>query len=166
MNSSRVPETFANFSGFPEKFWFCTDMPGSIERLNHAPRLHIGGTTPPLPLLHGALEICPLTDLAISVNKEMSINTAYTDPHVSWMWALTTFHEKNWRVNRRVKEFHHPQNSLNSCSHSRISEHNGSSHSINNRSPRSLLGCFHDFLEFSWLGLHRVFPIFHQSLLT
>ena len=40
--SCRVPRTFASFSGFLVKFWFCTNMPGSIEWLSPAPRLHIG----------------------------------------------------------------------------------------------------------------------------
>ena len=45
-------------------------------------------------------------------------------------------HEKNWRVNLRVQELHHPPKfSLNSCSHSGISEYNGSHRSFNNGSP-------------------------------
>ena len=40
--SSRVPGTFASFSGFLVKFWFCTGTPGSIEWLDPAPRLRIG----------------------------------------------------------------------------------------------------------------------------
>ena len=38
----RIPGTFASISGFLVKFWFCTDMPGSIGWLDPAPRLHIG----------------------------------------------------------------------------------------------------------------------------
>ena len=37
--SSRVPGTFASFSGFLVKFCFCTD---TIEWLDPAPRLYIG----------------------------------------------------------------------------------------------------------------------------
>ena len=41
---------------------------------------------------------CPLADLEISVLREMSMNTLfYTNPHVSWMWALKTLHERNLR---------------------------------------------------------------------
>ena len=39
--ASRVPGTFASFSGFLVKFCFCTDTPGSIEWLDPAPRLRI-----------------------------------------------------------------------------------------------------------------------------
>ena len=41
------------------------------------------------------------------------------------MWALKRLHEKNWRESLRILEFHHSPNfSLNSCSHSGISEFN------------------------------------------
>ena len=39
--SSWIPRTFANFFGFPSKFCFCTDMSGSIEWPELAPRLQI-----------------------------------------------------------------------------------------------------------------------------
>ena len=38
----RAPGTFESFSRFLVKFFFCTDMPGSIEWLSPAPRLQIG----------------------------------------------------------------------------------------------------------------------------
>ena len=98
----------------------------------------------------GPCNFRPLTDLAISVFREMSIKTAYTNPHVSWMWALKILHEKNWRESLHVLEFHHPPIFFqNSCSHSGISElarpesaNNGSPSSLNNVSPRSFFGSF------------------------
>ena len=48
----------------------------------------------------------PLTDLAISVFREMSINTVLTQI----LWALQILHEKNWRASLRVQELHPPPN--------------------------------------------------------
>ena len=54
----------------------------------------------------------PFTDLAISVFREMSINTVSTpNPHVSFRLALKRLHEMNWRERLPVMEFHHPPNS-------------------------------------------------------
>ena len=51
------------------------------------------------------------------------------------MSALKILHVKNWRESLPVMELHHPPKfSLNFCSHSRMSEHNGL--------PRSILGSF------------------------
>ena len=38
----RAPIFFASSFVFPEKFWSCTDMPGSIGLLSLVPRVHIG----------------------------------------------------------------------------------------------------------------------------
>ena len=57
----------------------------------------------------GPCNFGPLTDLAISVFREMSINIVFTQILTSLeMLALMKFHEKNWRENLRVLEFHHP----------------------------------------------------------
>ena len=40
----------------------------------------------------------PLTDLAVSVFREVSIHCDYPNRHFSWLWALKRLHEKNWRV--------------------------------------------------------------------
>ena len=49
----------------------------------------------------------PLTDLAISVFREMrKKHCAYPNPHVSWMWALKILREKNWRVSLCIQELH------------------------------------------------------------
>ena len=66
------------------------------------------------------------------------------------MWALKRLHEKNWRESLRVLEFHHPTKiSLNSCSHSGISEYNGL--------PRSIVVSFlFGFLGFIGLGFIRL----------
>ena len=65
-------------------------------------------------LLHGALvHFCPLTDLAISVFRKMSINTVLTQILTSrWMWALKMLHERNWHVSLCVQELFHPQDFL------------------------------------------------------
>ena len=75
-----------------------------------SPNLSARGTASPLRLLLGAIVILgPFTDLAISVFREMSMNTVLTqNPHVSWMWAQKMVHEKNWRESLPVMEFHHP----------------------------------------------------------
>ena len=53
----------------------------------------------------------PFTDLAISVFREMRINTVLTqNPHVSLSSAPKKLHEKNWRESLSVMEFHHPPN--------------------------------------------------------
>ena len=55
----------------------------------------------------------PFTDLAISVFREKSINTVFTQILTSSrMWALKTLREKNWRESLHVQEFHHPPNFL------------------------------------------------------
>ena len=53
----------------------------------------------------------PFTDLAISVFREMSINSMLTQILTSLcMSALKRLHEKSWRESLRVLEFHHPPN--------------------------------------------------------
>ena len=108
--------TFASFSGFLVKFCFCTDTPGSIEWLDPVPRLHIDDCFEtrncrlgPCDLLLSSHKICgsrygfaiassawgpfnfgPFTDLAISVFREMSINTVFTQ-------ILTSLCSRHWR---------------------------------------------------------------------
>ena len=61
----------------------------------------------------GSCNFGPLTDLAISVLKEISINTVLTqNPHVSWVRALKMLHEKNWRESLHVQELYHPRDFL------------------------------------------------------
>ena len=119
---------------FPVKFLFYTSTTGSIGWPSPAPRLHIGDgfdihnfhcelcdllSSSHQNFLHevrlrhcvfctGPCNFGPLTDLAISVFMEMSINTVLTQILVTWMWALKILHEKNWRESLRVLEFHHP----------------------------------------------------------
>ena len=52
----------------------------------------------------------PLTDLAISVFREVSTNTVFTQIHTSL--GSKIIHEKNWRVSLCVRELCHPQDSL------------------------------------------------------
>ena len=82
-----------------------------------------------------------VTDLAISVLRGNECkHCAYPNPHFSWMWALKILHEKNWRENLCVQELCHPPKfSLNSCSRSGMSEHNGAGLAANNGSPRSIV---------------------------
>ena len=74
----------------------------------------------------GPCNFGPLTDLAISVLSEMrKKHCACPNPHFSKV--LKMVHEKNLRVSLCVQELCHPRGfSLNSCSHSGMSEHNGS----------------------------------------
>ena len=67
-------------------------------------------------------------------------------------------HEKNWRVSLCVQElFHPPRFSLNSCSHSWISAHNGARpESAHNGFSRSLgVSSWFVFRFFGWLGSAR-----------
>ena len=55
----------------------------------------------------------PLTDLAISVFREVSINTVFTkNAHFSEAWAPEMVHKKNWLVSLFVQEPHHPRDFL------------------------------------------------------
>ena len=60
----------------------------------------------------GPCNFGPLTDLAISVFREMSCNTVFTQILTSRGWALQILHEKNWRVSLCVQELCHPPNFL------------------------------------------------------
>ena len=61
----------------------------------------------------GPCNFGPLVDLAISVFREVSINTVfYPNPHFSQAWAPKMVHEKNWRVSLCVQELYHPQDFL------------------------------------------------------
>ena len=55
----------------------------------------------------------PLTDFAISVFREVSFNTVFTQIRTpSEAKAPKIAHEKNWRVSLYVQELHHPQDFL------------------------------------------------------
>ena len=56
----------------------------------------------------GPCNFGPLADLAISVFREMSINTVLTQILTSRGWALKIVHEQNWRVSLCVQELFHP----------------------------------------------------------
>ena len=54
-----------------------------------------------------------LADLAMSVFREVSINTVFTQIFTSrGCGLLKKLHEKNWRVSLCVQELFHPQDSL------------------------------------------------------
>ena len=53
----------------------------------------------------GPCNVGPLADLAISVLREVCVNTVFTQ-------ALQMFHEKNWRVSLCVQQLYHPQDFL------------------------------------------------------
>ena len=56
----------------------------------------------------GPCNFGPFTDLAISVFREMSINTVFTQIHTSRRRrALKMLHEKDWRESLHVLEFRH-----------------------------------------------------------
>ena len=137
--SSRVPRTCASFSGFLVKFCFCTGTPGSIEQLDPAPRLRFDdcfetrnyrlGPCDLLLSIHynNQLEVRPRLcvfctgllqcgSVYRSRNVGLQVNEhehdVYPNLHVSWIKALKTLHEKNWRENLPVMEFHHPPNFL------------------------------------------------------
>ena len=84
-------------------WWLFRDSQFSLKTLWSAvfksPKFSAQGTAAPLRILHRApCNFGPLTDLAISVFREMSTNTVLTkNLHVSWIWALKTLHEKDWR---------------------------------------------------------------------
>ena len=114
--SFRVPGTFASFSGFLVKFCFCTDTPGSIEWLRFCTttayqvivsRFAIVTERPCDLLLSshqkfsctryvfaiassawGPCNFGPFTDLAISVFREMSMNTVLTQILTSLEYGL------------------------------------------------------------------------------
>ena len=60
----------------------------------------------------GSCNFGPLTDLAISVCRVMSIKTMLTQLLTSLACGLKILHEKNWRVSLCVQELHHPPNFL------------------------------------------------------
>ena len=60
----------------------------------------------------GPCNFGPLTDLAISVFGEVSINTVYPNPHFSQAWALKIVQEKKWSVSLCVQELNHPRDFL------------------------------------------------------
>ena len=103
-----------SFFEFPVKFLFCTDMLGSIEWPSSAPRLHIGDCFEIRNCHWGPCDCCEqitkifstkygstfassargpsdfshLTDLAISVFGEMSLNTVFTQILTSLEYGL------------------------------------------------------------------------------
>ena len=59
----------------------------------------------------GPCNFGPFTDFAISVFREMSINTVFAQILTSLCSrSLKKLHEKNWRESLPVMEFHHPPN--------------------------------------------------------
>ena len=58
----------------------------------------------------GPCNFVPMTDLAISVFREVSINTVFAQVLTSLTCGL--LHEKNWRVSLCVQELFHPQDFL------------------------------------------------------
>ena len=100
-----------------ENRWLFRDSQLSLKTLWSAviksPKFSARGTAPPLRLLHGPCDFGPLTDLAISVLREVSKkHSVYPNPHFSWVWALKMVHEKNWRVSLCVQELCHLQDSI------------------------------------------------------
>ena len=77
---------------------------------------------------------------------------AYKKPHFSWMWALKILLKKNWRVTRF---------SLNSCSHSGISELSGAGLAENNGCLRSVV--VSSFFGFRFLFGLRALPGLQQT---
>ena len=96
--------------------WLLRDSQLSLRTLWSAviksPKFSARSTAPPLRLLHGGpCNFGPFADLAISVFREMSMNIVLTQILTSLRKsALKKLHEKNWRKNLRVLEFHHPPN--------------------------------------------------------
>ena len=157
----------------PVKSCFCTDMIGSIECLSPAPRLRIDDCFEirichwrPCDLLLSShqkfqheVRLCqnvfstgPLWCWSSGRSRNFGLegteykHCAYPNPHVSWIWALKTLHEKNWRECLRVQDFSSSTTfSQNSCNHSGISKYKGSLRSLNNVSLRSFCGSFRHF---------------------
>ena len=108
----------------------------------------------------GPCNFGPFTDFAISVFREMSINTVFTQILTSLeCGALKMLHEKNWRENLRVMEFHHPPNFPSILAATPGSQ---------NTTGRLVLSWFpfYLFLGFYWLGFYQVVLIYHQPNLT
>ena len=140
--------------------WLFRDSQLSLRTLWSAviksPKFTARGTASPLRLLHKALVILVL--LQISQFRSLG----------KWVWTLclpkssrlfevgsreTSWEEVAWEppcngISSSTKV------SLNSCSHSGISESNGL--------PRSIGGSFFLFLDFCWVGFHQVALIHHQ----
>ena len=102
----------------------------------------------------GPCHFGPFKDLTISVSKEMSMNIVLTQILTSLGCGLyKTLHEKNWRENLRVLEFHHPPNFpefLQPLRDLRIQ-----------RIAPFYRGFLFLVLGFYWLGCHQA-PISHQ----
>ena len=113
----------------------------------------------------GPCNFGPFTDLAISVFMEMRINTVLTQILTSLEYGSTdaSWEELAWEspctgISSSTKI------SLNSCSHSGISEL-ARPESANNGFPRSIgVSFLFRFVVwgFYWLGYHQVAPICHQ----
>ena len=104
----------------------------------------------------GPCNFGPFTDLAISVFREMSINTMFTQILTSLNCGL----QRGFMRRTGVRVISSSTKiSLNSCSHSGISEYNGS--------PSSTVVSFlFVFLRGYWLEFHQVALIYHQPKLT
>ena len=137
--------------------WLFRDSQLSLRTLWSAviksPKFAARGTAPPMRLLHGALVILVLWQ----ISQFRSLG--------KWVWTLclpkTTLlvgvggsREELACESPRSGTLSSTKISLNSCSHSSMSEHNGL--------LRSLLGSFLWVLDFYWLGQYRVALIAHQ----
>ena len=142
-----APRTFARSFVFPEKFLFCTHMLGSIGWPSPAPRWHIDdyfeiynfrwefrallqsnhqNFLHEVRLRHcvfctGLCNFGPLTDLAISVFREMSINTVFTQICTLNVGSQDSSWEKLACESLCSRTLSSTRFSLNSCSHSGMS---------------------------------------------
>ena len=171
--------------GFLWSFCFCTDMPGSIEWPSPAQLLHIGdcfeirnchwGPCDLLLLSHqnfqhevqlhycvicmGPCNFRPFTDLAISVFREMNINTVLTQILTSLVCGLYRYFMRrtgvrvsvywNFIIHQILPEFLQPFRNL------RI---------VTQVPPFNRGLFFYGFLEFGWLGFPQVPPFYHQPI--
>ena len=141
--------------------WLFRDSQPSLRTLWSAviksPKFSARSTAPPLRLLHGALVIFgPLTDVAISVFREMSLTLCL--PKSSLLLDVGSkdfsWEELAWEslLSRTLSS---TRFSLNSCSHSGMSEHNGAGLAANNGSLRSIVDSSLFGFCFFWLAWQR-----------
>ena len=145
--------------------WLFRDSQVSLRTLWSAviksPKFSARGRAPPLRLLHGALVIFVLWQISqfrslgkwektLCLHKSSRLlNVGSKDAS----WEELAWESPCSGISSSTKF------SLNSCSHSGISEHNGS--------PRSIVVSFlFVFLGFYWLGFHQVSLMYHQPTQT
>ena len=184
---------FCKLLCFLRSILFYTDTPGSIEWLSPAPRLHIGDCFEirnchwgPCDLLLSShqnfqLEVRLRHSVFCTGALVILVLSQISQFRSFWKWVLTLYLHKSSRLlNVGSKDtsweelaWESPFSGIssstnfsskkNSCSHSGISEYNGSLRPFNNVSPPSFYGSFFDlFLEFYWLDQYQVSPIIHQ----